>query len=68
MNPTEIEAALEGILKATGGAGACGCGLTCASRHELVTPIFFSVLAHYLTFLTLVKQMHVVDTLGTVFP
>ena len=35
---------------------------------ELVMPIFFSVLAHYLTFLTVVKQMHVLDSLGTVFP
>ena len=26
MNPTEIEAALEGILKATGGAGHAGAG------------------------------------------
>ena len=35
---------------------------------ELVMPIFFSVLAHHLTFLTVVKQMHVMDSLGTVFP
>ena len=34
----------------------------------LVMPIFFSVLVQYLTFLTVVKQMHVVDSLGTVFP
>ena len=31
-------------------------------------PIFFSVLVQYLAFLTVVKQMHVVDLLGTVFP
>ena len=35
-------------------------------------PIFFSVLVHYLTLFdsckTVVKQMHVVDSLGTVFP
>ena len=31
-------------------------------------PIFFSVLVQYLAFLTAVKQMHVVDLLGTVFP
>ena len=35
---------------------------------ELVMPIFFSVLVQYLAFLTAVKQMHVVDLLGTVFP
>ena len=35
---------------------------------ELVMPIFFSVLVQYLTFLTVVRQMHVVDSLGTVFP
>ena len=35
---------------------------------ELVMPIFFSVLVQYLTFLTVVKQMHVVVVLGTVFP
>ena len=35
---------------------------------ELVMPIFFSVLVQYLAFLTIVKQMHVVDSLGTVFP
>ena len=35
---------------------------------ELVMPIFFSVLVQYLTFLTVVKQMHVVLLLGTVFP
>ena len=28
----------------------------------------FSVLVQYLAFLTVVKQMHVVDSLGTVFP
>ena len=28
----------------------------------------FNVLAQYLTFLTVVKQMHVVVLLGTVFP
>ena len=31
-------------------------------------PIFFSVLVQYLAFLTIVRQMHVVDSLGTVFP
>ena len=31
-------------------------------------PIFFSVLVQYLTFLTVVKQMHVVVLAGTVFP
>ena len=31
-------------------------------------PIFFRVLVQYLTFLTVVKQMHVVVLLGTVFP
>ena len=35
---------------------------------ELVMPIFISVLARYLIFLTVVKQMHVLDSLGTVFP
>ena len=35
---------------------------------ELVMPIFFRVPVQYLTFLTIVKQMHVVDSLGTVFP
>ena len=35
---------------------------------ELVMPIFFSVLVQYLAVLTGVKQMHVVDSLGTVFP
>ena len=35
---------------------------------ELVMPILFSVLVQYLTFLTVVKQMHVVVLLGTVFP
>ena len=38
------------------------------SPFELVMPIFFSVLVQYLTFLTVVKQMHVVVLLGTVFP
>ena len=35
---------------------------------ELVMPTFFSVLVQNLAFLTAVKQMHVVDLLGTVFP
>ena len=35
---------------------------------ELVMPISFSVLVQYLAFLTVMKQMHVVDSLGTVFP
>ena len=35
---------------------------------ELVMPILFSVLAHYLTFFTVVKQMHGLDSSGTVFP
>ena len=35
---------------------------------ELVMPIFFSVLVQFLTLMTVVKQMHVVDSLGTVFP
>ena len=35
---------------------------------ELVMPIFFSVLVQYLAFLTVVKQMQVVDLLRTVFP
>ena len=35
---------------------------------ELVMPIFFSVLVQYLAFLTVVKQMLVVDSLGIVFP
>ena len=35
---------------------------------ELVMPIFFSVLVQYLAFLTAVKQMQMVDLLGTVFP
>ena len=35
---------------------------------ELVMPFLFSVLVQYLAFLTVVKQMHVVDSLGTVFP
>ena len=35
---------------------------------ELVMPIFLSVLVQYLALLTVVKQMHVVDLLGTVFP
>ena len=30
-------------------------------------PVFFSVLVQYQTFLITVKQMHVVDSLGTVF-
>ena len=34
---------------------------------ELVMPVFFSVLVQYQTFLIAVKQMHVVDSLGTVF-
>ena len=35
---------------------------------ELVMPIFSSVLVQHLAFLTVVKQMHVVDLLGPVFP
>ena len=31
-------------------------------------PILFSVLVQYLAFLTVVKQMHVVDLFGTFFP
>ena len=38
------------------------------SSIELVMPIIFMVLVQYLTFLTIVKQMHVLDSLGTVFP
>ena len=35
---------------------------------ELVMPVFFSLLVQYQTFLiAAVKQMHVVDSLGTVF-
>ena len=34
---------------------------------EPVMPVFFSVLVQYQTFLIAVKQMHVVDSLGTVF-
>ena len=34
---------------------------------ELVMPVFFSVLVQYQTFSIAVKQMHVVDSLGTVF-
>ena len=34
---------------------------------ELVMSVFFSVLVHYQTFLIAVKQMHAVDSLGTVF-
>ena len=30
-------------------------------------PVFFSVLVQYQAFLIAVKQMHVVDSLGTVF-
>ena len=40
----------------------------CMYVHVLVMPIFFNVLVQYLTFLTVVKQMHVVVLLGTVFP
>ena len=35
---------------------------------ELVMPIFFRVLIQYLTVLTVVKQMHVVDSSGSVVP
>ena len=41
---------------------------TMIAPFELVMLIFFSMLARYLTFLTVVKQMHVLDSLGTVFP
>ena len=34
---------------------------------ELVMPIVFSVLVQYQTCLIAVKQMHVVDSLGTIF-
>ena len=34
---------------------------------EPVMPVFFSVLVQHQTFLIAVKQMHVVDSLGTVF-
>ena len=34
---------------------------------ELVMPIFFSVLVQYLAFLTVVKQMHVVDFIRNYF-
>ena len=35
---------------------------------ELVMPIFFRVPVQYLIFLTIVKQMYVVDSLGMFFP
>ena len=37
------------------------------ASFELVIPSFFSLLVQYLMVFTLVKQMHVVESLGTVF-
>ena len=37
------------------------------ASSEPVMPVFCSVLVQYQTFLIAVKQMHVVDSLGTVF-
>ena len=42
------------------------CPIYSSIRASLAS--LFSVLVQYLTFLTLVKQMHVADSLGTVFP
>ena len=39
----------------------------CIAPFELVMPLFFSVLVQYQTFLLIVKQMHVVVSLGVVF-
>ena len=39
----------------------------CPAPSELVMPVFSSVLVQYQTFLLAVNQMHVVDSLGTVF-
>ena len=43
------------------------CLIVRIAPSEPVMPVFFSVLVQYQTFLIAVKQMHVVDSLGTVF-